>query len=238
MMRMGARAIWLFVLVWSAGAQALGLGPIAVRSHLNEPLDATIRLIDADPSRIDTLAVFLADPDQFRKAGLPRPFVLALLQFTVVSTAGQDPVIKVSSLQPIREPVLDFLLEVTSPQVRVVQQYTVLLDPALGYSPPPAAGKSPAATAAPIPASPAGGHYGPVTADDTLWSLAKALRPDPSISIQQMMLALLQGNPDAFAGGRLDGLKKGVTLRVPTAEEIRTIPADEAREKVRKQTGN
>ncbi|MDI3258275.1 MAG: FimV/HubP family polar landmark protein [Sinobacteraceae bacterium] len=87
-------------------------------------------------------------------------------------------------------------------------------------APPPAAAQTAAAT------------YGPIQAGETLWSIATKLRPDPSISMDQVLLALYRANPSAFENGRLDGLLKGATLRVPSAAEMRSVSAAAAKSKV------
>src|SRR5690606_2825061 len=72
----------------------------------------------------------------------------------------------------------------------------------------PARPAAPAASAA-APAVPAGGQYGPVASGETLWSIAAQVRPEASLSMNQMMLALLQANPEAFIGGNINRLKRG-----------------------------
>ncbi|MGF1525435.1 MAG: FimV/HubP family polar landmark protein, partial [Candidatus Competibacterales bacterium] len=78
---------------------------------------------------------------------------------------------------------------------------------------------------------------GPVAPGATLWSIAKDLRPDPAITTQQMVIALQRANPEAFAGGSINGLKVGARLRVPSLEEIRRIDPAEARAEVDRQLG-
>src|SRR5690606_11319509 len=60
-----------------------------------------------------------------------------------------------------------------------------------------------------------GTEYGPTVATDTLWSIASAVRPDDGVSIQQMMLALVRANPEAFIDGNVNGLRRGVILNIP-----------------------
>lgn len=62
--------------------------------------------------------------------------------------------------------------------------------------------------------------YGPTAAKETLWSIAKRLRPTTDISTQQMMLALYKSNPHAFNRRNINSLKKGVYLRIPTLGQI------------------
>lgn len=68
--------------------------------------------------------------------------------------------------------------------------------------------------------APGGAGYGPVRASDTLWSIAARVRPDDSISVQRMMLALLEANPEAFAIRNVNALNAGVTLRIPGRDEL------------------
>ena len=64
--------------------------------------------------------------------------------------------------------------------------------------------------------------YGPVGRDDTLWLIAQRLRPDPSISPQRMMLALLEANPDAFSRDNINALYAGSTLCPGPRDSIKT----------------
>lgn len=67
--------------------------------------------------------------------------------------------------------------------------------------------------------------------------LAFRLKPRGA-SIEQMMVALLRHNPDAFIQGNVNLLRDGAMLRLPPAEEVLRIPADQAREWVLRQHQN
>ena len=54
--------------------------------------------------------------------------------------------------------------------------------------------------------------HGPVGKNETLWPIALRLRPEPSISPQRMMLALLKANPEAFSRHNVNTLETGATL--------------------------
>lgn len=79
------------------------------------------------------------------------------------------------------------------------------------------------------------GTYGPVNSGDTLWSIAQNTRADSSVSVNQMMLALLRANPEAFIDDNINRLKKGAVLRIPGREEATTLAAAEAAAQVREQ---
>jgi pilus assembly protein FimV len=254
----------LAALLWApALVCAIGLGNIETRSALNQPFNARIPLIHATADEIDSLKVQLADAAQFQRAGIDLTGTLLKLRFKV-KQAGKGPdYIEITSHDSIREPFLNFLLEIDWPKGRLIREYTVLLDPPF-YSAEEKMAIHPAATAAPAPlpaavpppaapsrststatsssgAAPARTAAasreagGPVKAGDTLWSLADRMRPDSSVSIQQMMLALLHANPDAFVDGNVNGLKKGFVLKTPERGDITSISQEQALAEVRKQ---
>ncbi len=104
---------------------------------------------------------------------------------------------------------------------------------------PPAAPveKKPIAHATPAPA-PArkvvDGEYGPTKAGETLSAIARETRQGADVN--QMMLALLKSNPDAFYRNNINALKRGVILRVPSADEVKAIgSASEAAQQVQAQ---
>lgn len=81
----------------------------------------------------------------------------------------------------------------------------------------------------PVAAAPsAPGEYGPVAAGETLWEIAAATRSDNDVSINQMMLAILRANPDAFFQDNVNALKRGAVLRIPAGDEARALAAAQA----------
>jgi len=62
---------------------------------------------------------------------------------------------------------------------------------------------------------------------DSAGKIAAAHKP-ASVSLDQMLLALLQANPDAFSGGNVNRLKAGAVLQIPSAEQAEQAPAGEA----------
>ncbi|WP_377517627.1 FimV/HubP family polar landmark protein [Microbulbifer taiwanensis] len=70
--------------------------------------------------------------------------------------------------------------------------------------------------------------YGPVSASDTLWEIALKNRVGREYSVQQTMLAIQRLNPEAFIDNNINLLKKGTVLRLPNAEDIRTLSLRDA----------
>ncbi|MCC5857071.1 MAG: hypothetical protein JJT90_02880 [Ectothiorhodospiraceae bacterium] len=235
-------------------ALAVGLGNVETRSALNQPLEARIPVLSASRDDLESLQVRLASGEAFQRVGLDRPFILSRLAFDVEVHDGQ-PYIVVSTEEPVREPFLAFLVEARWPGGRVMREYTLLLDPPVhaptGDAPAPGtvadapAARQPtpeAATAAPArapvrqEAAPTGSReYGPVRRNQTAWDVALETRPDESVTVQQMMMALLRANPGAFGDGNVNNLHAGAVLRVPDRAEIASMSAAEARREFARQ---
>ncbi len=107
---------------------ALGFGKIKTNSALNEIMDAEIPLLSASKSDIGSLEIKLASHEVFQRFGTERPNLLTLLKFEVKQRSGLS-FIKITSKKAIREPFLDFWLEMNSKNERIIKNFVVLLDP-------------------------------------------------------------------------------------------------------------
>ncbi|WP_238333356.1 FimV/HubP family polar landmark protein [Luteimonas marina] len=110
---------------------------------------------------------------------------------------------------------------------------------AVAETPPPApAPPTPAPTPAPAaPAAAAPGEYGPVQRGQTLGEIASSLSVGSGHSLNQVMLALLRANPEAFIGGNLNLIRQGAVLRVPVQGEWSEASVAEANAVVREHVG-
>ncbi|WP_041978582.1 FimV/HubP family polar landmark protein [Ectopseudomonas mendocina] len=237
----------------SGMAHALGLGEVTLQSSLNQPLVAEIELLEVRDLASNEVIPSLASPEEFVKAGVDRQYFLTDLKFTPVLKPNGKSVIRVTSSKAVREPYLNFLVEVLWPNGRLLREYTLLLDPPL-YSPqttvaaapqlpiaapaprpsvaPAPVPRSAAPAPAPRPAAPApasraiSGNEYRTTANDTLWEIAQ--RVGGGSSVNQTMLAIQDLNPDAFIGGNINRMKSGQVLRLPDEQQIRSRSNAEA----------
>lgn len=248
------RAIAAASALMSGAAQALSLGEIHLNSALNQPFDATIDLSDLRDLGTAELRPNLASAEEFGKAGVDRAFFLNDLKFTPEVRNGRT-VIRVTSARPVREPYLNFLLEVNWPSGRILREYTVLLDPPL-YTPQAAAAPfapqvpattrarttapaAPRPAAAPVSQEPAAAQApGTYTTEprDTLWEVAARNRPTSGVSVDQTMLAIQDLNPDAFIDRNINLMKSGQVLRLPDQTQARTRSQREAVAEIARQT--
>ncbi|TPG79521.1 FimV/HubP family polar landmark protein [Pseudomonas arsenicoxydans] len=115
-------------ITYSALAPALGLGDITLHSALNQPLSADIALVDVGGLEEGELSVSLATADEFSRAGVERVFFLNNLKFTPI-LRGNRSLIRVTSSKAVKEPFLNFVVQLNQPNGRLLREYTVLIDP-------------------------------------------------------------------------------------------------------------
>ncbi len=237
-MRNFAKTLAVMGVLTPAGVNALGVGEIKLHSALNQKLLAEIPLLTSAGEDVSQIRVRLAPSQAFAQAGLDRPYFLTDLRFKPLRKPDGSVVIQVTSTDVIREPFLDFLVEVEWPQGRMLREFTVLLDPPVTYddavrvvqSPPgvtPRPVRAERTAAAAVASRP---HvYGPVRSNESLWNIAQKLKPDPAVTTEQMIMAIYRENPDAFLGGNVNALKAGVTLKVPDRDAVMALPPRQAR---------
>ena len=122
-------AIASALLLAAGNAWALGLGQIEVKTRRNQPLLAEIPIISTTPGELEALQARLASPETFRRVGLSPPTgAAANLQFSLGSDARGRPVIRVTTVAPVDQAVLNFLIEVDWGQGRLVREYSALVD--------------------------------------------------------------------------------------------------------------
>jgi len=314
-------AINLGLAVTVVGAHAAGLGRLNVQSALGQPLRADVEVPSVGQDEAATLQVRLAPQSAFRQANLEFNPALTQLHFDLETRADGSYVVHVTSAQPVNEPFLDLLLELTWSTGRVLREYTVLLDPpALKTAPeivspvvaqtqpaapppaspaeaapapmtPPAAAAAPQAQAAPPPApepapppvaaapppppaaapppppaaaaqpppaappaqaaapkaAPQRGRAKPAPAEapppaaaatsykvkpgDTLGQIANANK-SASVSLDQMLVALLKANPNAFIKNNMNLVLAGATIAIPQDTEARGVDPNDAHREV------
>ncbi len=227
-------------------ASALGLGEVTLKSALNQPLEAEIKLLDTGDLSAEQILINLASPADFERNGIDRIYFYSELQFQVELTGAGAPKVIVTSRNPVREPYLNFLVEARWTAGRLLREYTLLMDlPTFGEDSASAAVSAPAGQSSATrqatspsrssqtytpPSSRSGsapsrsatitGEQYQIRANDTLWEIAEGVRGSSGASVHQAMMALYEANPDAFINGNINLLRRGQILRIPDAQEM------------------
>ncbi len=244
----------------ATNANALSLGRVSVQSALGDPLRAEIEILDINADEASSLVTKVATPDVFKAAGLDYNIAMTSLQATLQRRADGRAYIKLSSDRVIQDPFVDLILEARWNTGRIVRDYTMLFDPpslrstsnatitpaqvpqvkpeasqrpVVPVSPQAQTPRTtPATTAKPGPqpqASAAEPKQVTVKAGDTAGRIAAAHQP-AQVSLDQMLVALLRANPDAFIAGNVNRIKAGSLVTLPTQAQASETPADEAKQ--------
>ncbi|MDP1665478.1 MAG: FimV/HubP family polar landmark protein [Methylobacter sp.] len=221
-----------------ASGHTLGIGEIKLHSALNQNLDAEIALTLSGES-VSDIKVNLAPPEKFDEAGVSWTYFLSKIKLETITHSNGTAVIKLTSKEALKEPFLDFLLEVSWPKGNLYREFTVLVDPPSVYN----QATIPVSTSTERYAQPpvampqrqshangqsSEGEYGPTLGNDTLWSVAERARGQNDVSVEQMMIAIYDANPDAFYKGNVYALTAGKMLRIPEREAVLKLSRNQA----------
>lgn len=213
-------------------ATALSLGELRVYSHLNQPLSAAVPVaLAADESLADMHinGRLLTGPTGNNDANGPT------LHLTVERRSKSKFTLRIGSDDAIQTTGITLKISLDLPDSQASRIYTALMDPSPElantiYAATSGANKEQITTAE-NRTHPA--LYGPVAANETLWSIAESVNQYPDITQEQMVVALYRNNPHAFFQASINALKTGEFLHIPDYDTIAHIPAKQAGIEVR-----
>lgn len=203
------RASLLAALCAVAGSvsHAVVLGPAALQSRTGEALQVEIPVRRFKARELPGLSVRIGDEAAYAEAQLTRPDIASQLQVELVPR-GEYLRVRVRSAQPVTESKLDLVLVVRWQAGRAIRPFTLLLD-----------GSGPLV----VPASSV-----VVGGGDTASRIAADYKGDQA-TLEQMLMALLQANPDAFIDGNVNRLRVGAVLELPAPDAVARLDAGQAR---------
>ena len=236
----------------SLSAKALSLGHFSVESGLGQPLRAAIEITQYTVDDLRKLKVQLAQPGSFAQAGMVFQPALVGMQTRLEFRGNGKPFIALTGQTPVDEHFLDVIVEVQWPSGRLAMNYTLLVSP-VGALPEkvanPASAQKPDGVLSPVVTAPVPAGDPPVAtaqeasplevvtvrAGDTASQLALGKIP-AAASMDQMLLAMVRANPEAFIEGNVHLLREGAQIKLPSEAQALAISAQEARQIVVAQT--
>lgn len=207
------RPLWAaLAMALATQAQALTLGQAVVQSQPGEPLRVEIPLQRVSAAEANGLQARQADAEAYKAARLTADASLEGLTLELQERAGQR-VLVLTGRSPAKSGFVDVLLELRWASGRMVRDVGLLL----GQASPEHKPRSDLPTQL------------RVQAGDTAGQLAQYHKED-SVSLEQMLLALLRANPDAFIDNNVNRLKAGAVLNLPESATAQALDRAEARQ--------
>ena len=242
----------------SFNAQALSLGRMQVQSFLGESLRAELELRDVSEADAKSFKAEVSPAATFKALGLEYQSAYTELAFNLQLLPEGRAVLKISGSRPVAVNFIELVFDFSWASGRTTRDFTLLImppatpgpvapvAPAVQEAPAPAAAPSAAAqmpAAVPAPATPApavqapkpvaakGGARLTVKAGDTASELAVQAK-SVNVSLDQMLLAMLRSNPEAFVANNVNRLLAGAELSVPTPDQAQALDPVEARKTI------
>ena len=242
----------------SFNAQALSLGRMQVQSFLGESLRAELELRDVSEADAKSFKAEVSPAATFKALGLEYQSAYTELAFNLQLLPEGRAVLKISGSRPVAVNFIELVFDFSWASGRTTRDFTLLImppatpgpvapvAPAVQEAPAPAAAPAAAAqmpAAVPAPATPApavqapkpaaakGGARLTVKAGDTASELAVQAK-SVNVSLDQMLLAMLRSNPEAFVANNVNRLLAGAELSVPTPDQAQALDPVEARKTI------
>jgi pilus assembly protein FimV len=118
------------LLAHAVPVSAAGLGDIQVLSHLGQPLVAEAEIHSLQPKEFESLIVRIAPQEAFKTANVPFSNVVRQVRVEPTKRPNGTPILRFTTHQPVNEPMLVMLVDFNWPNGRLMQKYSILLDPA------------------------------------------------------------------------------------------------------------
>ena len=242
----------------SFNAQALSLGRMQVQSFLGESLRAELELRDVSEADAKSFKAEVSPAATFKALGLEYQSAYTELAFNLQLLPEGRAVLKISGSRPVAVNFIELVFDFSWASGRTTRDFTLLImppatpgpvapvAPAVQEAPAPAAAPAAAAqmpAAVPAPSTPApavqapkpvaakGGARLTVKAGDTASELAVQAK-SVNVSLDQMLLAMLRSNPEAFVANNVNRLLAGAELSVPTPDQAQALDPVEARKTI------
>ena len=242
----------------SFNAQALSLGRMQVQSFLGESLRAELELRDVSEADAKSFKAEVSPAATFKALGLEFQSVYTELAFNLQLLPEGRALLKISGSRPVAVNFIELVFDFSWASGRTTREFTLLImppatpgpvapvAPAVQEAPAPAAAPAAAAqmpAAVPAPSTPApavqapkpvaakGGARLTVKAGDTASELAVQAK-SVNVSLDQMLLAMLRSNPEAFVANNVNRLLAGAELTLPTPDQAQALDPVEARKTI------
>ena len=212
----------------SLSVHALTLAGIEVQSNKGEPLRAEISVSSATADEWGQLVVRLAPAERFAQLGLVFTPAVGQLQVELLETTDGNKRIRLLSPQAFSENFVDLLIEAQTPSGKWVKAFTLMLKPAPVKVDAPIKLPEAAKAQAQAQTQQAPTEHVVQQGESASQIIQKWLSED--MSTQQMLVALLKNQPDAFIQGNVNLLRAGAVLKAPSPTAVRAIDTEDARQ--------
>ncbi len=206
---------------WVPVSLALNLGHTHIQSKQGEPLRASIEIHSAAPEELVGLGVQLFSQKDYQALGLNWEKSLANTGLYLTTTKDGRLFVSIQGQEPVEQSFVELFFEMHWNSGQVNKQVGLLLDPLQTQVSSPSRQDSTDKIIL-------------VTRGDNASQLIKPYLAE-DISLDQMLLALVQTNPKSFVNGNVNRLRAGSTLQIPKRDLALRLSTEAAQSQVKAQ---
>lgn len=115
----------IFLLAVHPAVHALAISDVQLNSGLNQALDATVEIRSATPQELDSLNLSVSRLANRAGSDYHWPDI----KVELVRPEKGNSYLKITSKDAVREPILNFLLELSWATGRIKREYSLLINP-------------------------------------------------------------------------------------------------------------
>ena len=214
-------------LAFASSGWAMTFFSPVVQSKKGEPLLAEIDLNDVSVQEQIELRAGMASADIYKVTQVELPNINGTPLDINVELMRRDSgryYLKLSSDKSISNNFVDLLIELRWSTGRLIKKFSIALSDTKAES------KSESKASMPVIGSGSSDKL-VVERGDTASEIAVS-KLESGVSLDQMLLAMLRSNPDAFVASNVNRLKAGAVISMPTAKQAAEVTREEARKQI------
>ena len=213
-------------LAFASSGWAMTFFSPVVQSKKGEPLLAEIDLNDVSIQEQIELRAGMASADIYKVTQVEMPNTNGTpldINVELLRRDGGRYYLKLSSDKSVSNNFVDLLVELRWSTGRLIKKFSIALSDTKAET------KSESKTSMPVIGS--GSDKLVVERGDTASEIAVA-KLEGGVSLDQMLLAMLRSNPDAFVASNVNRLKAGAVISMPSAKQAAEVSKEEARKQI------
>jgi pilus assembly protein FimV len=121
-------ALALTLVLLSSSSWALGLGEITVTSKLGENFNASIPITDTAEFDVEQIKASNATADIYKQLNVDNSFIYQSFKLNLSNVDGKV-LLNITTNDSIREPYLNFVIQMKWPAGQINKEFKVLIDP-------------------------------------------------------------------------------------------------------------
>lgn len=202
-------------------SEALTLSRPQIQSSIGAPLKVEIDVTNLSDEESVDLQADLAEALNYKANGIAINTALEDAKLELLTRADQSKFLRIIGIHPVSDPYVELIINLKWATGSILRNFGLYI----GSEP----GTDPKVVQTPSSTSP---KTLSVKSGDTASKIALRNMDKTQLSLDQMLVALLNKNPDAFIQKNVNLVKAGAELKIPSTDEALAISKDEANSEV------